>query len=84
MDQFSRSQKARNFHPWAASDGFHTNTPFYLPPELEVVKNHHGDYRVWLVGHLESYMLRLKEDIRLQILSMNKDITAQWSHPVGG
>jgi len=85
VDLFSRANYQRNYYPWAASDGFHTKTPFWLPPEIApFLKSIHGDPRVWVVGHLESYMLRFNNDTTERILKINRDIVKNFNHPVAG
>jgi len=85
VDLFSRSSMTRNFYPWAASDGFHTNTPFWLPNELApILRTLHGDPRVWVIGHLEQYMLRFNNKTLHAIRDLNKNLVAEWKHPIAG
>eukprot|EP01114_Cavostelium_apophysatum_P018265 TRINITY_DN5616_c0_g2_i1.p1 TRINITY_DN5616_c0_g2~~TRINITY_DN5616_c0_g2_i1.p1 ORF type:complete len:495 (+),score=94.59 TRINITY_DN5616_c0_g2_i1:42-1526(+) len=80
---FSRGPGAR-FVRWAASDGFHTNTSFWLPPEIEKVRSVHGDVRPWVVGHIEQYMLRLNEETNSELMKRVENVKAKFEHPVVG
>jgi len=83
VDLFSRGMGSQ-FVRWAASDGFHTNTPFYVPPELEKIRSIHDDVRVWIVGHVERYLLRLNEKKNHTLLDFTKDIREKFIHPIAG
>lgn len=85
VDLFTRANMNKNFFPWAASDGFHSNTPFWLPPEIEpVVRRLHGDPRIWLVGHLEKYLLRFNDKAQKMFNNLTQSIQSQWIHPIAG
>lgn len=54
--------------------------------EVESVRSMHGDSRVWLVGHLEKYMLRLnsKSKQNLESIWEAANITSLFKHPIVG
>lgn len=51
---------------------------------MSVAKKHHGDYRVWVVGHIEAYMLRINKKFTERINEINKKIIEEFKHPVVG
>lgn len=82
---FSRSRSSTNFFPWACSDGFHVNVDMWVPEEIrDIVKKVHGDYRVWMAGHIERYMLRLTEEQEQKLVEMNQEVERNWKHPIVG
>jgi hypothetical protein len=67
IGRFNRGSNM-NYFPWAASDGFHTNTPFWVPPSLEPFRANHSDIRVVVVGHIENYIMRIKQSYNEQLM----------------
>jgi hypothetical protein len=50
----------------------------------ETLKRFHGDYRTWIVGHIEEYLLRPNDKALNNIRHLSKDIDDKWKNPVVG
>lgn len=73
ITRFNRKSK-NGFFPWAATDGSHTNTPFWIFPELETFRKIHSDIRVFVVSHIEQYILQLNPERKQLIENILKSL----------
>jgi len=77
---FARGSKIK-IHGCASTDGDQTNDPFYLPPQIreilgEVKHKEIGDLRAWMVGQVESYLLRPNSYAKELLDNSHKEIFA--------